>query len=138
MTLCLHEEVAGKSVERVKLTPRRDGRRIEGLLADILTQPVAEGSLDDYLMVTLLDTDAILDAMGKIRDVYPYLLHIERPHLSIGGDLAQRRPDPRKLNDRDLFAAFFSQVTGETLSESQASAYESVVQELRRREREAD
>ncbi len=126
------------SVERVKLTPRRDVRRVEGLLADILTQPVPEGSRDDYLMVTLLDTDAILDVMGKIREVYPNLLHIERPHLSIGGDLAQKRPDPRKLNDRDLFAAFFSQVTGETLSEAQASAYESVVQELRRREREAD
>ncbi len=123
-------------VEQFNLSPRRDVRKIGGFLNDLIRNPNRDKNLEDYLMVTLLDSGAILDAMGKLRQVYPNVLHIERPCLS--PDISTRRPaDHRKLNDIDLFAAFFSQVTGVDLTEAERAGYEAVIEELRRREREA-
>lgn len=126
------------SVEAIPLTPRRDVRGIKGYLKELLNNPDPGKSREDYLMVTLLDTDAILDARGKLLEVYPNVLHLERPHLALSADKAAYRVDHRKLNDLDLFSAFFSQVTGEELSDRHEAAYEGVVNELRLAEREAD
>ena len=124
-------------VERISLTPRRDVRRIEGYLKDILNGPESGENPEDYLMVTLLDTGAILDAVGKLREVYPNVLHIERPGLAFGSNPTHGGIDRRKLNDAALFADFFSEVTGSDLSCEEAAAYEFIVDDLRRCDREA-
>jgi exonuclease SbcD len=107
------------------------------LLKDLLAGPAPGINKADYVMATLLDTGALLDVMGKLRQVYPNLLHVERPHLELAGSTRQRRADHRSLNDAELFADFFANVTGLDLSPAQAEAYEAVVNELRRSEREA-
>jgi DNA repair protein SbcD/Mre11 len=124
-------------VERIPLTPKRDVRKIQGFLEELVRNPDPDKSSEDYLMVTLLDTGAILDAMGRLKEVYPNVLHVERACLTPAGNPDGNRTDHRKLNDMDLFAAFFSQVTGTDLGEAEAAAYESIVDDLRRREREA-
>jgi DNA repair protein SbcD/Mre11 len=124
-------------VEHVALTPRRDVRRLEGHLKELLTGPRNGENQEDYLLVSLLDTGAILDVMGKLREVYPNVLHVERAGMDAGAQRPQVSRDHRKLNDSDLFADFFAEVTGEPPTGEEASAYESVVDELRRRDREA-
>jgi exonuclease SbcD len=123
-------------VEKISLTPRRDVRCLEGHLADILKGPKSGENPQDYLMVTLLDTGAILDAIGKLREVYPNVLHIERPELMAGGEMHRTRADHRKMNDTELFASFFLQATGERLTGAQESVDVSVVNAMRQRERE--
>jgi exonuclease SbcD len=123
-------------VERISLVPRRNVRCIEGYLSEILKGPEAGENRDDYLMVTLNDKGPILDAMGKLQEVYPNVLHIERPVLTVGGEVCGTQIDHRKVSDAELFASFFSQVTGDELTEEEAAAYASVVDEYRRRERE--
>lgn len=124
-------------IEAIPLSPLRDVRRIRGMLKDLLACPDPDIGKDDYVMATLLDTGALLDVMGKLRQVYPNLLHVERPHLELAGASRQRREDHRSLNDAELFADFFSNVTGLDLSPAEAEAYEAVVNDLRRRDREA-
>ena len=131
------DEQGACNVEHVPLTPRRDVRRIEGYLKDVLAGPDHGENREDYLLVSLLDTAAILDVMGKLREVYPNVLHVERPGLIAGGNRPQSSQDHRKLNDADLFADFFAEVTGEAPSTDESGAYESVVDELRQRDREA-
>ena len=87
-------------------------------------------------MVTLLDTGAILDAIGKLREVYPNVLHIARPGLMVGGEMHGSPADHRKMNDTELFASFFQQTTGEPLTEEQRAAYTSVVNCMHQRQRE--
>lgn len=123
-------------VESVPLTPRRDVRRIEGHLDQLQNNPELQGNREDYLMITLLDTHPILDLMGKLRQVFPNVLHVERPHLTAHGDKSVNRRDHRRMNDLDLFAGFFKEVTGDSLTADQQAAYQVVVDELRRRERE--
>ena len=122
------------ATEEIYLSPRRDVRCLEGFLEDILAGPQKGESRSDYLKVTLKDSGAILDAMGKIRGLYPNVLHIERPFLTSGGDLCG--PGSGKLSETDLFLSFFEQVAGIPLSAEQLSIFTATVEGLYRRERE--
>jgi exonuclease SbcD len=123
-------------VDSIALTVRRDVRRISGFLTDILQGPSDGESRDDYLLVSLLDQTPILDVMGKIREIYPNTLHVERPYLEAGGGSGRAPSNHRKLSDAELFAAFYEEVTGNELSQEQAHAYDSIVSALRQQDRE--
>lgn len=127
----------GFALERIPLHPRRDLRRLEGHLDDILAGRVPAGDPEDYLVVSLLDRTPLLDAMERLRQRFPNVLHLERPGLLQAGELSGRDGDHRVAAPEDLFAAFFSQVTGEALCEAEAAAFSEVVGTLALREREA-
>ena len=124
-------------VEKISLTPRRDVRRIEGLLKNLLKGPESSESRDDYIWAVVTDTEAILDVMGKLREVYPNVLHIERPFFDPHGGSRGTRLDHRKLGDLDMFRGFFREVTGLDLSDEQIKAYQDVVEDLKKLQREA-
>jgi len=138
VTLAEMDRDGKTTIEEVSLTPRRDVRCLEGLLNDILTGPRSGESRYDYLKVTLMDYGAILDAMGKLRSVYPNVLHIERPFLA--ADLELRGPggDHRELSETGLFSSFIEQVTGTALSPEQLRVFKVTVENLYRRKREAN
>jgi exonuclease SbcD len=123
-------------IENISLTPRRDVRCISGYLRDLIERPVTGENCGDYLKITLLDTGPILDAMGQLREIYPNALHVERIGLDPGTLRGVEAMDHRKLNDADLFSAFFSQVTGDEIADDEAAAYAAVVDDMRRQERE--
>lgn len=114
-------------IEKIELKPRRDLRCIEGYLDDILKGPKDGERRDDYIMVTLKDEGAILDAMGKIRSVYPNTLHIERPQLVLSRGLTGPDSNFRKMSMTDLFSSFFKHVTDTEISEEQVTVFEEVV-----------
>ena len=123
-------------IERVSLTPRRDVRRIEGLLKDLLKGPQAGESRDDYVCAVVTDKEPILDVMGKLREVYPNVLHIERPFFDAYRGSQGNRADYRKLNDIELFKTFFREVTGQELNAEHIEAYRSVIEDLRKSQSE--
>ncbi len=130
-------DACGKvAFEEIALSPRRDVRCVEGYLNDILSAPPNAPGREDYLMVTLKDTGAILDAIGKLREVYPHVLHIERPHLTAGGELRRPAHDHRRLSESALFASFYADVTGSPLTAAQEEAYAEKVDEMYRKDRE--
>ena len=123
--------------EYVPLTPQRAFRIIDGTINKILSDSSRDSSPDDYILVRLLDTEPILDAIGKLRSVYPNVLAIERPGLeALISEQNHTRIDHRKFSDEDLFAAFFSQMTGMPLSDTQIDFFKSVVQKVHSKERE--
>ncbi len=121
--------------EQIAIRPRRDVRIVEGSMASLIQEPA--GSRDDYLLVRLSDSGAILDAMGRLREVYPNLLHLERPGLERSGTLRQGGRERLRRSERELFASFFEQMTGETLLPSQQAALDSVLADLDEAAREA-
>ena len=124
-------------VEEMILTPRRDVRCLSGYLDELMTMTGDSPDRDDYLMVTLKDTGAILDVIGKLRSVYPNVLHIERPCLTGAGELRGPGGDHRRVNEADLFASFFEQVTGEHLQHDLQQTFTETLESLYRQEREA-
>ncbi len=136
VTLAELDGAGNVTYEAIPLTPRRDVRRLEGFFADILAGPQNGESRDDYIMVTLKDEGAILDAIGKLREVYPNVLHLERPSLTAGGELRGPGGDHRRQNEAELFATFFEQVTGTPLSAEQHKAFNETLEAFYVQERE--
>ena len=123
-------------LEQVCLTPRRDLRAIEGNFVDLLEGPASGESREDYLLVRLTDTEAILDPMGRLREVYPNVLHLERPTLVQAAQQASLTPS-KSEGDEALFASFFQQVTGMPLNDPQRKVFHEVLEALRSAERES-
>lgn len=127
--------------ERIPLVPRHDLRIIKAEFAEVIKGPQEGESPDDYVVVVLSDTDPVLDAMDRIREVYPNCLSAQRACLletpSLTDDACATAERPR-LDHETLFARFFKDVAGEELSAPHAEAYKRIVADLTRAEREAD
>lgn len=64
------------SVERVTLHPRRDLREVRGTYDDVVHEGLHDPAKEDYLRVTLTDEDDVVDAVAKLRNVYPNLMRL--------------------------------------------------------------
>lgn len=122
-------------VEVVPLLPRRDVRRIEGKMDDLLNEKVDLGNHDDYVQVHLVDEGAVYDAMGRLREVYPYVVSIDQTKGFIRNSNNINRVDQRKRELIALFGDFYEYVTGEALTNEQSAAFVAVVNRLRESER---
>ena len=81
------------------------------LLNDILAAGREDTDNKDYLLVRLSDTGAIFDIMGKLRQVYPNVLHLERPGLNPQSKTVERQAQLQK-GALPLFCDFYEQMTG--------------------------
>jgi exonuclease SbcD len=68
---------------------------VEGELARLL-EGDGTGNADDYLLVRLHDTHAILDVMSKLRAVYPNVLHVERVLAAREAPTRTGEPGPQR------------------------------------------
>src|SRR5690606_32242548 len=123
------------TVEDIALTPRRDLRILEGTIAELTTGGL-QGDREDYLSVLLTDEGAVYDAMARLRQVYPNVLHVGRSFLRRPVGEGPAAASHRRLGPVDHFAAFFSFVEGQELSESQRRAIEDTVEGLEQADRE--
>jgi len=137
VTLVELDAVGSCRTELFRLTPRRDMRIIEGAFETLLQGPGAGESREDYLLVRLSDKKAILDPMGRLREVYPNVLHLERPGLLESGELEEMGKHQLRQSERQLFGSFFEQMTGDGPSVEQERVFAEVVDSLHSKEREA-
>jgi exonuclease SbcD len=119
------------NTQHLDLTPLRDMRVIEGEINEILESGKVATYREDYLLVRLTDRHAILDAMGKLRAVFPHILHLEKPGLINSDGAVMRGPEKLKQGDVEMFSDFFEQVQGEPLSAAQLDAIKAIIQEAR-------
>lgn len=118
------------TVEKISLSPRRDLRVIEGALSDLLKAGESDPGYQDYLMVRLTDTHAILDIMSKLREVYPNVLHLERPGLlaAKGQHIVDR--SLLKRGELTMFQDFYQQMSGTPLSPDQSAIIASTLEKI--------
>mgnify|MGYP000002868896 FL=1 len=130
VTLVEIDDQGGVQTELVTLKALRNLRVLEGNIDELLEQGAKDPHADDYLMVRLLDKTAILDAMGKLRTVYPNVLHLERTGLMAQRQQLQLNREHLKQSELSMFKSFFKQVTGDELSDVQNQAVSSVISSL--------
>jgi len=131
-SVCLVEMETAKGVKSIKELPLkslRDMRVIEGEMDDILQQGAHDPHSDDYLLVRLTDKHAILNPMAKLREVYPNVLHLEKPGMLETGDQKTHR-DRLKRGELEMFHDFFKQVSGEEMTDLQADEIKRVISGL--------
>jgi exonuclease SbcD len=125
-----------KATKHLPLTALRDMRLMEGEMQDILEQGKVDPCNDDYLLVRLTDRHAILDPMGKLRAVYPNVLHLEKPGMLETGEQTLN-PELLKRGELEMFHDFFKQITGQELSEEQDTAIQATLREVKQQEAES-
>ncbi|WP_028768298.1 exonuclease SbcCD subunit D [Shewanella fidelis] len=121
-------------ISLLPLTAMRDVRIVDGALDELLLAGENDANRDDYLMVRLSDKHAILDAMGKLRNVYPNVLHLERTGLMANNEQLAIRADHIKKGELEMFADFFNQVSGEALTPEQQQMMVATIDALHKSE----
>ena len=105
------------------LTPLHDLRVIQGSFAEVTDKAFFDGTAtDDYLQVVLTDEEDIPEAIGKLRLIYPNILHLSyhntrtRANQLIDGaeDVAQKSP-------LQLFEELYEQQNNQPMSDAQRS-----------------
>jgi DNA repair protein SbcD/Mre11 len=120
-------------VKQVPLRPRKDVQCIEGYFVDLMKKSPPGISQEDYLMATLCDQGVILDAMPRLREVYPNLLHIRKPFVEVDREHKLDSAAYQKLGAQELFTSFVAQVTGEEISDSQVQEFQLVREQVNRK-----
>ncbi|MCE9684950.1 exonuclease SbcCD subunit D [Shewanella sp. AS16] len=121
-------------ISLLPLSSLHDVRILEGELESLLAAGKSDPHNEDYLMVRLLDRHAILDAMGKLRAVYPNVLHLERTGLMADKPYLELSREHIKKGELDMFSDFFSQVSGEPMSQAQRESMVGFIDELHKGE----
>ena len=78
VTVAELKEKGNLGIRTVSLTPLRDLRELKGTYEELANRKNYEGtSLEDYLHITLTDEVDIVDAVGKLRVIYPNLMKLD-------------------------------------------------------------
>jgi exonuclease SbcD len=88
-------------------------------------------------MIKLVDKQAILDVMVKLRAVYPNVLHLERPGLMALKQQTAVQPAQLNANEISMFKGFFQQVTDRQLSIEEVELVSAVIDDLHHAKDEA-
>ena len=115
--------------QHLPLQPLREMRVLEGRLNVLLEQGQQDPQRDDYIMVRLTDATALLDPMGRLREVYPNVLHLEKRVLQTE-PLAQANPNHIKLDAAQLVRDFYAQIQGEPLTDAQVDIINATLTKL--------
>lgn len=123
-----HQGLVG--FQLLPLQPSKDLRILEGDLSSLVKQGAEDPHKDDFLLIRLTDKEALLEPMNQLRRVYPNVLHLEKTGLTAGRDV-QLAKEQLKRGEVDLFADFFQQVQGESLSAAQRKVVQEALEEIR-------
>ncbi len=122
LTVVELKEKGQVTVQKVPFKPRRDMRHIKGPISSLLDPSVYLGTdTDDYLQVTLTDDDYIIDAIGKVRAVYPNVLQLDYDNRR--SRVINNETQPADISQKtalQLFADFFQLQNNMELSIEQA------------------
>ncbi len=101
VTVVTLEEKGQVKIEAVPLSPLRDLRELRGGYMELTARSFCEGqNREDYLHITLTDEEDVLNAMERLRTLYPNLMRLdydnrrtrETRSLDIGGSMEERSP----------------------------------------------
>lgn len=122
--------VGNVEIEKRELESLRDMRTVEGTLEELLTNEKS----DDYLFVTLLDENPVLQPMEKLRSVYPNVMHIERRTKKDKAESNNGIKNRHQIDELSLFQAFYKEMKGSSLTEEKEKIFCEVLAEVKRGE----
>lgn len=106
-------------VRTVPLHARLDLREIRGPIARLLSPEVyREVNVRDYLHVTLTDEHEVLDAIGRLREVYPNIMRLDFETRGAEA-LTEEAILIEEKTPQELFEEFFERQNGHPMSEEQ-------------------
>ncbi|UOQ93516.1 exonuclease SbcCD subunit D [Halobacillus shinanisalinarum] len=130
------DEKGDTEIDKVPLHPTRDFERIEGYFDELLQGKAADNH-ESYLHVRLLDDGQLIDPMGKLRKVYPNILHLERVTSANPSKLedVSKMKERQQLSPDTLFASFYQDIKDNSMSEHRTKLVREAIETLKQKER---
>ena len=88
-------------------------------------------ALEDYIHITLTDEDDILDAMAKLRVIYPNLMKLDYDNKRTRGstEIAEEE-DRRGKTPLELLEEFYRQLNHQDMSEEQIAFASGLIEKI--------
>ena len=118
------------SFSLIPLEPLHDMREVRMKLDELLAQGAELGDeAQDYLHVTLTDEHPQLDAMAKIRDLYPNAMSVDYDNVALAMKRESVRAaiDPDKVDTVELFGRFYEEQLEKAMDDVQHEIVAKVV-----------
>ena len=115
------------------LKPLRDMREIECSLEELLKKQCDRKSQEDYMHVILTDEEQILDAIGKVRTIYPNVMQISFKNRRHMKQLESAQIKEDQISDQspaELFEQFYKMQNHIDLDEKRLQLVLSVFEEV--------
>ena len=115
------------------LKPLRDMREIECSLEELLKKQCEIGNQEDYMHVILTDEEQILDAIGKVRTLYPNVMQISFKNRRHMKQLESAQIKEDQISDQspaELFEQFYKMQNHIDLDEKRLQLVLSVFEEV--------
>jgi len=127
----INADKKGMTITRFKFKALHDLRRIEGKLEDLISDEVVNAANpNDYIDAILLDEGDLYDPIGKLRTVYPNVMHISyKRDEKVNSELANLEEGLEEGTPLDVFKSFFKYVTDEDADETYVKIAEEIIDE---------
>jgi len=96
-------------IDKIPLIPLRDMREIKGPIIELLNpENYKDTNLNDYIHITLTDEEDIMDAIGKLRMVYPNVMRLDFDNKKSRASGVNQVPENINLKSQfELFKEFY-------------------------------
>jgi exonuclease SbcD len=128
-------DIQGKAdiqIRTADLIPMHDMRTIKGKYNDLMARENYEGTAtDDYIQVILTDEEDVPDAIGKLRDVYPNLMHLSYDNARTrSNQRLDREIDVDHRTPLELFEDLYEQINNQPMNEEQRAFASSQIEKI--------
>lgn len=119
-------------IRETELVPKHDLREIRGTYEELTAKQYYENTaVDDYIHAVLTDEEDVLDAIGKLRVIYPNLMKLSydnkrtRENKSI-----TELKDVENKSPMQLFEEFYELQNNQTMSKEQMDFTQSLIEKI--------
>lgn len=130
VTLITFNQPGEIDIKLCPLTPLHDLRTIRGTYDEVTARTFYEGTAtDDYLHITLTDETEVLDAVGKLRSIYPNVMHVDydNTRTRAGASMPEAAVQD-EATPMELFCRFFEWQNEKPLTERQRALLEKEIE----------
>ena len=118
-------------IELKKIKPLRDLRIIKGNFQSVSQPSDTLGlSNDDYIFVELEEKEPIIDAVSKLRAIYPNIMGVSYTAIKKSDSNIIKSEKIKDKTNIELFADFYKYITGEIPDDEQAAIVTKTIEEL--------
>ena len=117
------------TIRTVPLVPKHDLREIRGSYMELTAKSTYEGTdTEDYIHAVLTDEEDVLDAMARLRSIYPNIMKLTydnrrtRTNAEVSGAV-----DVENKSPLELFSEFYELQNNQELSDSQREMVNDII-----------
>ncbi len=124
------------TVRTVPLIPKRDLKEIRGTYMELTARSFYENrNREDYYHITLTDEEDILDAVGKLRVIYPNLMKLDYDNLRTRlAGRAETAEQAEKKTPLELFQELYRIQNNQEMTDGQTEFVRRLLEEIREEE----